>query len=143
MGHGAEGLGREAVDLGRVARVHGRMAGVHGHQAGNIERRAEEQESAMRNRTIVSGRKSTLTIPTLKKWSITALDVDGEMVRREDGFAGEEEDGSLGEGDGSLSARLRLGRGVSLCEMAFPMLVVGVYADQGTKKNWFWTSVQI
>lgn len=100
MEHGVEGLRREAGDLGRVARV-------HGHQAGDIERRAEEEEGTTRSWTMALGRKSTPTLPALKKWSTTAVDIDGEVVRRGDGLAGEEEDGALGKGDGSLSARLR------------------------------------
>lgn len=46
---------------------------------------------------------------------------------------GDQVDGPLDEGDGSLSTRLRWGGGVSLCGLDLLMLTLGMYADQGTK----------
>ncbi len=127
--HGAEGLERGEGDLER--------------EAGDLGRGVGEEEGTTRTWMMASGRKSPMAFPMLRKWSTTAVDIDGEAVRRGDGLAGEQEDVALGEGDGSLSAKLRLGRGVSLCELAVLMLILGMCADQGTRVNGFWSSVLI
>jgi len=136
IGHGAEGIGRRAggggrgaEDLGHRARDLEHRAGGIGHRAGAIGHQAGEEEGTTRSWNIVSGRKSSLSFPKLRKWRTTAVGHDGEAVHRGDGLAGEQEDGALGRGDGSMSARLQSGSGFSLCELAFLMLMLGVHAD--------------
>jgi len=127
--HGAEGLGRGEGDLEREA-------GDLGRGAGDLGRGVGEEEGTTRTWMMASGRKSPMAFPMLRKWSTTAVDIDGEAVRQEDDLAGEQEDGPLDEGDGSLSTRLRWGGGVSLCGLDLLMLMLGMYADQGTKVDW-------
>ena len=105
--HGAGGLERGEGDLERGEGGLARGVGVLGHQVEDIAHRAAEEEGTTRTPKIVTVRKSPVTFPTLtKKWSTTAVGMDGEAVRRGDGLAGEQEDGAPGEGDDSLRARL-------------------------------------
>ncbi len=86
--HGAEGLGRGEGDLERGEGDLEREAGDLGRGAGDLGRGVGEEEGTTRTWMMASGRKSPMAFPMLRKWSTTAVDIDGEAVRQEDDLAG-------------------------------------------------------